>query len=294
MKILFIALFAIIIATTSCSKYKGFKESDSGLFYNFHTENEKEAKPNMGDILTVSLMYKTDKDSILFESNKNPNPLMISLREPEYKGDFYEALAMMHKGDSATFIIKADSFFLKTAKAPAEMMPKFITAETMLYFNVKLTDIKPKAVFEKEMQEQKAKFEEEMLKRKDAEADEIGKFVKENKITVKPSKTGLYFIEKTKGKGEKAAEGKTCVVNYTGKLLDGTVFDSSERRQPIDFILGKGGVIDGWHEGIAKMSKGGKAQLVIPSSLGYKDQGDGRIILPYTPLVFDVELIDIK
>jgi FKBP-type peptidyl-prolyl cis-trans isomerase len=82
-------------------------------------------------------------------------------------------------------------------------------------------------------------------------------------------------------------------VNYTGKLLDGTQFDSSEGRDPIEFALGTGRVIKGWDEGIAMMRKGEKAVLIIPSTLGYGERGSQRIP-PFSTLVFDVELVDFK
>ena len=101
------------------------------------------------------------------------------------------------------------------------------------------------------------------------------------------------FILKKAGKGKKAEIGKTVIVHYTGMFLDGTTFDSSfDRNKPIDFKLGMGNVIDGMDEGIAKMSVGDEATFIIPSHIGYK-AGRGQIP-PYTPLLFEVKLIDVK
>lgn len=97
------------------------------------------------------------------------------------------------------------------------------------------------------------------------------------------------------GNGEKPEVGQFVSVHYTGKLLDGTVFDSSvERGQPIQFPLGIGQVIPGWDEGIALMSKGEKGVLYIPYYLAYGDRGAGEMIKPFENLVFDVELVDIE
>ena len=107
--------------------------------------------------------------------------------------------------------------------------------------------------------------------------------------------SGLEYIEVQAGTGAQAAAGKTVSVHYTGKFQDGRVFDSSiSRGQPITFKLGVGQVIKGWDEGIALMKVGGKAQLIILSSLGYGERGAGGVIPPNATLVFDVELVDVK
>ena len=93
----------------------------------------------------------------------------------------------------------------------------------------------------------------------------------------------------------KPQAGQRVKVHYTGKLLDGTVFDSSvERGEPFEFALGAGQVIKGWDEGIALMSKGEKGILYIPYDLAYGQMGAGGVIPPYANLIFEVELIDFE
>ncbi len=109
------------------------------------------------------------------------------------------------------------------------------------------------------------------------------------------TESGLEYTEVEAGTGAKAEVGKTVSVHYEGKLLDGTVFDSSYKRgTPIDFKLGVGQVIKGWDEGIALMKVGGKAQLNIPPELGYGARGAGGAIPPNATLIFYVELVDVK
>ena len=107
--------------------------------------------------------------------------------------------------------------------------------------------------------------------------------------------SGLRYQIIQKGDGVKAEKGKTVSVHYKGQLSDGTVFDSSyKRNQPIEFPLGVGQVISGWDEGIQLLKVGDKARFVIPSNLGYGAQGAGGVIPPDATLIFDVELMDVK
>ncbi|WP_299439707.1 peptidylprolyl isomerase [uncultured Aquimarina sp.] len=107
--------------------------------------------------------------------------------------------------------------------------------------------------------------------------------------------SGLRYKIIQKGDGAQAEKGKTVSVHYKGSLTDGTVFDSSyKRNQPIDFPLGMGQVIPGWDEGIALLQTGDKARFVIPPSLGYGAHGAGGVIPPNATLVFDVELVEVK
>ena len=107
--------------------------------------------------------------------------------------------------------------------------------------------------------------------------------------------SGLRYKFIQRGDGKRAEIGKTVSVHYTGQLEDGKTFDSSyPRKKPIEFPLGKGNVIEGWDEGIALLQVGDKARFVIPSYLGYGENGAGGAIPPNATLIFDVELIDVK
>lgn len=97
------------------------------------------------------------------------------------------------------------------------------------------------------------------------------------------------------GKGPQAKSGDLVSVHYVGTLPTGKEFDASRKHgKPFEFQLGQGNVIKGWDEGVVGMRPGGKRKLVIPSSLGYGARGAPPLIPPYSTLVFEVELLEIK
>ena len=109
---------------------------------------------------------------------------------------------------------------------------------------------------------------------------------------VKTTSTGLQYEVLTEGNGPKPGPGDQVTVHYTGKLIDGTVFDSSvDRGEPATFGVTQ--VIPGWVEALQLMSVGSKWRLFIPSQLAYGPQGAGGLIGPNQTLIFDVELIEV-
>ena len=127
----------------------------------------------------------------------------------------------------------------------------------------------------------------------DAESASFFNELKKNP-TILSTPTGLYYEIVQAGTGAKPTPQNTVKVHYTGKLVDGTVFDSSvQRGEPVEFPLG--GVIPGWTEGLQLIGAGGKIKLYIPSKLGYGANGaPGGSIPPNATLIFDVELLEVK
>ena len=114
------------------------------------------------------------------------------------------------------------------------------------------------------------------------------------KVTIMDN--GLVMEDLVVGEGAEAQDFNKVVVNYTGKLEDGSVFDSSLNpgREPFTFTLGVGSVIKGWDMGVKGMKVGGKRKLKIPSELGYGSKGSGNVIPPNAALIFDVELLEVE
>ena len=274
--------FASFAQAQKAVKYS--KSKTSGLSYVMHKSN-KGPKLKLDDVVTLNLKYITSKDSIVFDSWKMGKPIQLKIAKSSFKGDLMDGLTLLTVGDSASFLINADSLFTKTFGAPR---PAFIDSSSFLSFTVKVISTTTDAALKAE--ELKAEKENAMK-----ENEMIAKYIAEKQITPSKSSSGLMYIISEPGTGEQAQAGKTVKVHYTGRLLDGTKFDSSlDRNDPIEFKLGQGMVIKGWDEGIALLKVGGKALLIIPSNLAYGSRGAGGVIPPFSPLTFEVELVSVQ
>lgn len=146
-----------------------------------------------------------------------------------------------------------------------------------------------------EAQQMLTAFFENKQKEQSAEAIAEGKAYLEangKREGVITTKSGLQYEVLTEGTGRSPKQTDKVRCHYEGRLLDGTVFDSSYRRgEPADFGLNQ--VIPGWTEGVSLMKEGAKYRFHIPYLLAYGERGAGQQIPPYSTLIFDVELIKV-
>ena len=279
------ALFLMLSVLTGCSNApKGYQATDNGLYYRLFTNNGGE-NPQIGDLLELTMSCSVNDTVVILPLTKN----IIPMTEPSFWSDFVEGFSMMHKGDSASFIVDIDSSFVNLFGY--NTLPPQFNSTDIMRFEVRLDDFYPESEFRFRMIENiKKNYPAETEKA----VSELNAYLEKNGVVAQPTSTGLYYVKTQDGTGEKPSKGSTVKAHYTGYLLDGTVFDTSiERGEPIEFVLGVGQVIPGWDEGIAMMSKGEKAVLYIPYYLAYGDRDLG-VIPPFSNLVFEVELIDFK
>lgn len=281
------AMATIAVAAASCSGNKTFKKTKDGVEY-LIVKDEKGENAKIGDIIEYNMLVKIG-DSVMYDSRKmNDNkPVQMALQDNPSANkamDPTEVIKMLSAGDSAVVRVGLDSM--------ARKIYTFAKPTDKLEFQFAMVSIKSKEKFEAEMKEKSAA---------QAGTDDkiITEYLAKNNITAQKTASGLYYVINKPGTGANATAGQTVKVMYTGKLLDGKVFDSNidpqfQHTEPLEFPLGKGNVIPGWDEGIALLNKGAKATLFVPSPLAYGAQGNQGMIAPNSILIFDVELIDFK
>ncbi|WP_090472635.1 FKBP-type peptidyl-prolyl cis-trans isomerase [Mucilaginibacter sp. OK268] len=297
-KLMFLSLAAIGLA--SCNG--GFKQGDGGLLYNIHT-SKGGAKIKEGDFISLNMVVKTDGDSVLNSTYESGQPTRMAMPKPQAKGDVVAGIGLLGEGDSATFKIASDSIFKGGQQRPPGFKSKY------LVFVVKVEKVIAKGALNEQVFRGRVmdyiKSQGDALKAQ--EPAKIKKYIADHNLTLTKTASGLQYIITTPGTGEKPAVGDTAVVNYTGKMVSGKVFDTSIKAEalkakipvdpmrqfaPIRIPVGQAKVIPGWDEGLQLLNKGAKAIFIIPSDIAYKDQGIGPIG-PYSPLVFEMEMVDV-
>lgn len=245
----------------------------SGLYFVPVVTNANAPLATTGKV--VSMLYTGRLlDGTLFDATslRNNNPFNFILGVNRLITGIEQGIALMHKGDKATLLIPSGLAYGPSGAGSA------VPANAVLRFDVEVTDINPDFTV--------------------PDDNIIKKYLADNNITTAQKQaSGLYYVPGTVvPTGTPATTGKTASVLYTGRLLNGTVFDASSLHgnAPISFVVGKGQVIPGWDEGIALMRKGETATLLIPSALAYGSSGASTAIGPNTVLRFEVEVTDVK
>ncbi|MCX7954738.1 MAG: FKBP-type peptidyl-prolyl cis-trans isomerase [Bacteroidales bacterium] len=282
MKYLLVIHLLPIALIFSCSN--DFKKTKSGIEYKIITENKENKRVLPGNIITLSMYYTTINDSILYDTRELTTPFRIKISKNIVAGTIDEALCLLHEGDSAIFKLNAIKFFTETKK---EDVPSFIkTDDEKLTFYVKVLKVMTLDEFieeKKQIYNQNEREEMQMLEH----------YLKICNITVKPTPSGLYYIEKKKGTGKKPSDTSKVAIHYFLSILNGEIIDNTYQRGiPFEFQLGKELVIPGLEEGVKYMCEGGEATLIIPSKLAYGDK-QYKLIPPFSTLIFEVKLLKV-
>jgi FKBP-type peptidyl-prolyl cis-trans isomerase FkpA len=278
---LLLIVFAFFASCSNFSKYHGYSRTWSGIYFKLLTIGEDNRKAGAGDYITIEIVYKTLKDSIFFSGKRR-----FQVTEPEFNGSVDECFSMLSKGERAEFIINAANFFSKTIQSN---LPSFLKSDDDMKVEILMNDIQSEEDYENE----KRAFLKWTDDFGDYEKEILSQYMREQKISLTPTKSGLYFIKIKNGNGHKVEKGDTITVDYEGKFLNGKFFDSTiKRHESFQFVYGtEWQVVKGLEEAFGLMEEGEKALVILPSELAFGISGSSTgIVPPFTSLIFEVEL----
>lgn len=285
-----IIIFAVILlgGLSSCNNYS---KTESGLRYKFLSRSKKQSLPVIGDYLQCNYSITNSEDSIVF-TNFGRTPDRILLVAPSHKGgDIMEALSIMAEGDSAQFLISADSFFQKTR---LEMtMPSYIKPGTDLKFIIKMDRKLNKYQVDSLVNSEK-------IMRWNEEVKNILGYVKKKGLEMKlDTLTGIrvqFHSKATSDTAKAIHEYSTVKFHFIAKLFDDTEFYNSytmgqpqivrvmkEQFQPI-----------GMYEMLLMMKEGEKATFILPYDLGFGAKGVEDIVPPFSTLVYEINILKVE
>jgi FKBP-type peptidyl-prolyl cis-trans isomerase FkpA len=280
---------AAILSAVSCSN-QSFKKTKSGLQYKIVSDGKGELATK-GQFLKINFVQKVHDSILSTTANSFPEYIRIDSVGAVYNPA--EVFPLLRKGDTATIVMMADTLARKYGN-----LPPFIKKKDKIILGLRVLDLFTSDSLVKK--DQKVYIDAETAK----EGKEIEAYLAKNNVTnAQKTKHGAYYQVLSQGSGPKVDSGKIVAVNYTGYTLDGTFFDSNTdstkqtNRHPLtpfEFRAGVSGAVRGMVEAVLEFKKGDKGKLYIPAMLGYGPQGSGGVIKPFTNLVFDFEVVDVK
>lgn len=271
-----IAIISVIIFISCGSK---FETSESGVKYDFHKINEEGRMPLDDELALCYYTIKYD-DTTLYSTYNFPDPARIAILPNTYKGDIFDALKMMHEGDSASFIFNAHNFYVKTFGI---QKPEIITDSGEIEVTIKLFK-----VVDEDEYEQYLKREEKLHVAK--EQVEIEDYIKENYLMMDYDNLTKvwHFVKDT---DSNLIDPQDIVTFHClAKTLDGeTIINTYIDNKPITTQVGYGSlkpvILD---EILQFMSEGSSGKFIVPYLMCFGPKGDGNRIPQYSTFVFDI------
>ena len=258
-------------------KSKVFR-TNSGIFYTL-SDSSNGNSPKVGDYVWMHLLKKNNDGIEIFNTQlfSAPDGIEMQIKKPKFDGDIEEIFTYMKSGDTA--FVKIPYHLSQEAEMDST---KFFEYEIYLY------NWKSEKTY---LADKEIKKNAQLSK----DNDYIELYLKEKGIIkTKKDSSGLVIFGNF-GKRKKIKKGDTIAINYVGKFLNDSIFESSwETGQPITLIAGNNEVIEGWEIALNYLGKEAKASIIIPSYLAYGDRGSGNDILPNSILIFDLQIMEIN
>jgi FKBP-type peptidyl-prolyl cis-trans isomerase FkpA len=292
---------AVMMFTASCTN-TAFKKTGDGSEYKI-LRNESGKKAVAGNFLQLNALAKY-KDSVLFSSEETGMPKFVPYDTAQLPPFFRN----INEGDSLILRISTDTLIKHNQGAPFMKKNEYIYQYFKIakVFNSKEDVQKVAKTFEasaklKAYQKAIEKINKDLKDNAaQAKTDDqiISDYLKNKNITATKTDWGTYVSIENPGTGENLSDTSIAEINYTGRTLKDSVFDSNTDKKfghpsPIYIDMSEFGVIPGWIDGLKHMKNGSKGKLIIPSTLAYGKRGSGQEIGPNENLEFDIEVTNV-
>lgn len=291
MKKLFFTLFSISIIL-SCNKKKqlnGYSYDSNGFYYKLLSIGDGNNSPIKNQVVVLDAVMKTLNDSVFWDTEHDlPNGLYFNLSENKTFGICTPYFEKMTEGDSVSFMMRTSIFFKTFFNSD---VPSFCKNDSLIKLNVKLQQIISLA----EYAEIKENIENALVEDTELqELQEINNYLTKNNKQIKPDYNGIYVLEKQEGTGISVESGKKLKIEYQGFFLDGKPLDNT--KQQLEFIYGTPDqLLNGLNIVISSLKKNETIKIILPSRLAFGEKGSSNgSVLPYTPLLYKVTIIDIQ
>jgi len=298
-------LGASIIGLNAC-KSGGEMKKIKGMEYTI-VKDEKGPNAKIGEVVEFNLRATCDTTTIS-DTWKMGHPAAQPVDSPHNSTDLMAILPMLSAGDSALVYISCDSII---AGIPAEQMgnkPEWMQKGKKIKIELSIVSIKSREQAMKDMenkrQEEMKKIEEQKAAQLPLDDKTLQEYFAKNNIKAEKTASGLYYTIQSAGSGKQIEKGQTVSMMYTGKTLDGHIFDSNVDAEvakknghgsdPLTFVVGMGQMIPGVDEGAALLKKGAKATLYLPSPIAYGPQSPSPEIPANAIMIFEVEVKEVK
>ena len=241
----------------------------------------------VGEILMINFnLLDLDGDTLLDLFDREP--VAVRCGDMELGEGFAEAMKYVPEGGEGHFVIPSalafDSIGLENSIMPY----------TSLVLNVRNTSILTQEEYEAEQKKKYEAEEAENQKRLEEEPARIEKFIKEHNVNVAPSASGVYYLEIETGDGPVVDNGDIVTIHYNLYNIEDKLIESSFGSDPLQFVYGNNEMVPGIEEALANMRVGGKATLIIPSTMGFGDVAIDKELPANSTVIFDIELIDVQ
>ena len=260
--------------------------TESGLIVMAKSGKGKVAKK--GDYVVFDfLMCSSEGDTIM-------NSFDVEPVEMQYGEEFIcpgidDAIGMVPEGGTMRFVVPSALAFDSVG------YQHFIQPYTPLVVEMRMNSVMDKAAYDKMMAEEEAAYEAEKAKRQVEEGKTIAAYIAANGVTQEPTESGLYIFPVEAGEGALAQWGDVVSIHCVLRNLQGEILDSSYAEgEPMTFTIGGGAMIPAIEEAVMTMAPGSKVTVLTPSELAFGEMDLGEMLPPYTPLLIDLELVEVK